>query len=221
MRGHPKPLEIVVYQDVLCAWCYVAELRLEIVRKELGELVRWRHRPYPLWPGVAVPSSKSRKELAREIRRAKREPEGKRLSCELWLGEDPPQSSLSALCALEAARLQGPEARALLFRSMQRAALEVGMNVDRPDVTYELATRVGLEMNRFVPAWQSEGTANLVREEHRVARQRGVKGVPTLVIGGKWMLSGLREVREYREQILACLGRTPHNADPSGERTLH
>ena len=28
----PKPLQITVYQDVLCSWCYLADLRLDILR---------------------------------------------------------------------------------------------------------------------------------------------------------------------------------------------
>lgn len=207
MHRSTKPLEIVVYQDVLCAWCYVADQRLAELRREFGDSIRWSYRPYALRLKEATPSQRELHDWVSELERARQEPEGATLSKELWLAGDPPQSSLPALIALEAARLQGHDARDALATSLQRAALELGLNVARPDVTLELASGLGLDMNRFCAAWSSPQTRKLVMEEHRMASERGVKGVPTLIIGGRWMLSGLRDVREYREHIVACMGK--------------
>jgi predicted DsbA family dithiol-disulfide isomerase len=222
MQRSLKPLEIVVYQDVLCAWCYLADRRLEIVRREIGEAVRWTSRPYALRLKDAQPSPQEIHDWVEQVEQAKREPDGRELSKDLWLSADPPRSSVPALAALEAARLQGADAAAQLARYMQRAALQHGLNVARPDVTLELASSVGLDMNRFVTAWRSPQTRQLVLEEHRLASARGVKGVPTLVIGGRWMLSGLRATREYRRHILECVGKFERSdVDPGGPRILH
>lgn len=217
-----KPLEIVVYQDVLCAWCYVSTARLDVVRREFGNAIRWRFRPYPLRIKDAPLTEKERTDWIGELSRARKEPDGRKLSKELWLTADAPHSSIPALAALESARLQGPDARELLFRSMQRAGLELGLNVARPDITLELASSVGLDMNRFVAAWQSNQTRKLIMEEYRIASQRGVRGVPSLVIGGRWMLSGLREVPEYRNHILDCLGKHERgDIESGGEHMMH
>lgn len=222
MHRSLKPLEIVVYQDVLCAWCYVATARLDVLRREFANVVRWRYRPYPLRIKDAPLTQKERRDWLSELTRAKKEPEGKRLSKELWQAQQAPRSSLPALTALEAARLQGPDAREVLLRSMQRTSLELGMDVTRPDVTLELASSIGLDMNRFVAAWQSNQTHKLVMQEYRFASERGVVGVPTLVIGGRWMLSGLREVAEYRNHILDCLSKHGRDdVESGGARTLH
>jgi hypothetical protein len=45
--------------------------------------------------------------------------------------------------------------------------------------------------------------------------------VPTLVIGGRWMVCGLREVSEYREHILACLGKLHLPKAGEAERLVH
>ena len=90
---------------------------------------------------------------------------------------------------------------------MQRAALEQGVNVTRTDVVFELASRVGLAMNHFSAAYHSEETRKLILDEHPLASSRGVRGVPTLVIAGRWMVCGLRDVAEYREHILTCMGK--------------
>lgn len=220
----PKTLQITVYQDVLCAWCYIADMRLETLRHEFGDAVRWRVRPYPLRVQDTLPSERELRGLSEEVKRASHEPEpvARLLSTDLWLGGDPPRSSLPGLAALEAARLQGPQARAFMARAMQRAALEQGVNVSRPDVVFELASRVGLAMNDFSAAFHSEETRRLILDEHRLASSRGVRGVPTVIIGGRWMVCGLREVSEYREHILACMGKmvTPRSGG-SSERLVH
>ncbi|MCI0574404.1 MAG: DsbA family protein [Myxococcaceae bacterium] len=220
-----KPLEVVLYQDVLCAWCYLADVRLEALRKELGGLVRWRVRPFPLRIADAPPTQQERQEWLDELTRASLEPEteARGLSSALWLSSDAPRSSLPAMTALEAAQLQGAQARQLLARRMQRLALEQGLNVTRPDVVYELAASVGLEMNHFEAAWRSPQTRRLVLEEHRMVSSRGVREAPTLVIAGRWMVSGLREVAEYREHLLACLGKVELGRGRSGspERQVH
>lgn len=221
MTRATKPLTILVYQDVLCAWCYIAELRLESVRRELGPLVRFKRRPYPLRPTDGAPTAKEISAARAELMRARLEPEGKRLSEELWTGGDLPGSSVAALAALEAARLQGPEVARALSRVLQRAALEEGINVTRTDAVFELASGLGLQMNRFAAAFQSPETRNLILEEYRLASVRGVRRVPTLVIGGRWMMSGLREVAEYREQILTCMGKEAQTAFPLRDRVVH
>jgi predicted DsbA family dithiol-disulfide isomerase len=219
-----KPLQITVYQDVLCSWCYLADLRLETLRQELGDTVRWRTRPYPLRVVDTPPSERELRGLAGEVQRAREEPEpvARLLTPDLWLGGDPPRSSITGLVALEAARLQGAQARTLLARAMQHTALEQGVNVARPDVVFELASRVGLAMNDFSAAFNSEETRKLILSEHRLATGRGVKGVPTLIIASRWMICGLRDVAEYREHIMSCMGKLAAQPAASfSERLIH
>jgi predicted DsbA family dithiol-disulfide isomerase len=212
------PLEITVYQDVLCAWCYVAEVRLEQVRRELGDAFRWRRRPYALRVKDSLPTKRELKGWIREVNTACKEPEGGLLTPALWTQPQPPRSSVPALQALEAARLQGPELHQALGLSMQRAALEQGIDVTRSDVLYELACHVGLNMNRFSAAFATGQCRRLVLQEHKLASERGVRGVPTVVIAGRWMICGLREVAEYRNYILDCATKlsTPGVGNPEG-----
>ncbi|WNG43285.1 DsbA family protein [Archangium minus] len=223
MKPLSKPLQITIYQDVLCSWCYLADLRLESLKHEFGDILRWRVRPYPLRLHDKRPTEKELRGLTEEVQRAQQEPEpvAKLLSTELWQGGDAPRSSIPALAALEAARLQGPTARAYLARAMQHAALEQGVNVTRTDVIFELASRVGLDMGPFSAAYQSQNTRKLILDEHQLAASRGVRGVPTLVIAGRWMVCGLREVSEYREHILTCLGKLHTPRSGSSERMVH
>ncbi|MGQ0507122.1 MAG: DsbA family oxidoreductase [Myxococcaceae bacterium] len=221
MSRHQQPLSIVVYQDVLCAWCYVAQARLANLKTEFGNSVFWKSRPFPLRVREAKPTRDELMALLAELKRAKGEPEGAGLSPELWECEDPPRSSVPALAALEAAKLQGHAEMVALANVMQKAALEQGVNVTRPDVAFELAERVGLNMNKFSAAFGSSETRRLIIEEHRLASTRGVRSVPTLVIGRKWMVSGLRELGEYRDLIRDCLAKQEIAASRNVERVVH
>lgn len=218
LRTH-KPLHVVVYQDVLCGWCFLLERRLEVLKEEFKEQLVWRTRPFPLRPGERPPSAKDVAELVEELERARKEPDGASLRLDLWTGGDVPVSSLPPLIALEAARLQGPQLREKLGAAMQRAALECGVNVSRSDILFELASREGLEMNQFAAVFQSPQTRKLILAEHQLAEERGVKGVPTLVVNGRWMISGLRDVEEYREHLASCLQRVAAASEASV--TLH
>jgi predicted DsbA family dithiol-disulfide isomerase len=213
-------LDICIYQDVLCPWCFVLEERLEVLRRELGTWASWRSRPFPLWLKQAALTEKEIKSALSEVDRAKAEPEGLVLSAELWRTQ-PPRSSVPALVAIEAAKLQGNEKMNELVRSMKNAALIQGVDITVADTALELASRAGLDMNRFTAAFQSESLKKLVLEEHRMAKGRGVKGVPTLVVNGRWMISGLRELSEYRELLYDCLKKSMDKKGGGDAPLLH
>jgi predicted DsbA family dithiol-disulfide isomerase len=217
----PRHLEITVYQDVLCPWCYVAEARLEPLRRELGDAVRWNWRPYALRIDDGALSEKERASWSAQTRRAQREPEGAHLSDALWIGADAPSSSVPPLLALEAARLQGEDAYHAFLGTLRRAALEQAVNVARRDVLFEIAGALRLDMNRFTAAFQSPETRRLVVQEYRMAAERGVRGAPALVLGNRWMICGLRELSEYRTHLQDCLRKHQAARRRSSEELLH
>jgi predicted DsbA family dithiol-disulfide isomerase len=155
------------------------------------------------------------------VNQARREPEGALLSPDLWIGGDPPASNIAPLVAIEAAGLQGTLARTRYADALRRAALEGGVNVARADVALELAGALGLNMNRFAAAYHSSQTRRSVLEEHRMAKERGIDGVPTLVIDRRWMISGLRDLAEYRRHILSCMAKLGAPREGSPESMLH
>src|SRR5712671_4318051 len=146
----PAELELVLYHDVLCSWCFVADARLDYLRDEYGPMVRWKLRPYPLRPDHQLPDKKQRAVHARHFRRLAREVEGKGVKADLWTGQDPPSSSLPPLVALEAALAQGPEMQRALLKAMRRKAFVEGINIARRDVQVELAAQVGIDVSHFL-----------------------------------------------------------------------
>src|SRR6266481_1414213 len=189
----PIGVELVLYHDVLCSWCYVADARLDYLRDEYGPALRWSLRPYPLRPENQFPDRKQRSVLARHLRRLGREQEGKGVTPDLWTGQDPPASSVPPLVALEAALPQGQELQRELLKAMRRAAFLQGINVARRDVQLELAARVGLELGRFLEQLDDPRLEQDVND--------AVEEAEALVIRGEWLMQGCRELSEYRQVI--------------------
>ena len=76
-----------------------------------------------------------------------------------------------------------------------------GINVARRDVQLELASRVGLDLGRFVEQLDDPRLEQDVNDAVEEAEALGIRGVPALVIGGEWLMQGCRELAEYRQVI--------------------
>ena len=199
--GVPAEVELVLYHDVLCSWCYLADARLTYLRDEYGPVLRWSLRPYPLRPENQIPDKKQRAVLARHFRRVAREQEGKGVKADLWTGQDPPASSVPPLVAVEAALAQGAELQRAFLAAMRRAAFMEGINVARRDVQLELAGSVGLDVGRLIERLDDPRLEQQVNDSVDEAEALGIKGVPALVIGGEWLMQGCRDLSEYRQVI--------------------
>jgi predicted DsbA family dithiol-disulfide isomerase len=197
----------------------VAERRIQAALDDLGApFGRLRREPFPLRVEPAAMSRAERRAFAATARRAAKEPEARGTTPDLWLSSDPPLSSMPALAALFAARLQGASREATLLDAIRDAALFRGVNPTRPDVLFELAERAGLDLARFASALAAPGTERRVREEFEEALALGIGGAPSLVIGDEWLVAGARSAREYR----SILGRyVAERLGVAPQRTLH
>ena len=216
-RSH-KQIQVLMYQDVLCPWSWLAELRLSQLQRELSEVLRFVPRPYPLRPMESLPSEDEISRAVKDLTSAAREREALPLRPDLWTSGDPPRSSMEPLAALESARLQGEPARLELQSRLRHAAMEQGLNVTRPDIVLELAERAGLDLPRFAAAFAAPASAQRVRDVLDLALDTGVREIPALVIGDEWLVAGARSTEEYaavlRRYLAARLG-------VAAEQTVH
>jgi predicted DsbA family dithiol-disulfide isomerase len=194
------PIPLVLHGDVLDPWCWIAVRRIAVAAEPwLGRFAPLIHAPLPRRWEARAPTAAERSKRARELGRARKEADAPPFTPELWTGPGTaPASSAPALVALAAARLQGDAAEAALRSALREAALVSGIDVTRSDIIVEVAARVGLDLSRFVPAFQAPGTERAVREQIRSALERNVVSSPALVIADEWLVSGLRSLRHYR-----------------------
>lgn len=219
-RNRPtQPVTLVLYEDPLSPWCLVAERRILAALEDVeGAYTPLRLEPFPTRLEPRAMSKTERRALARAARKAAREPEAAAVTDDLWLSPDPPLTSVPALTALAAARLQGSGREAALRQAIREASLVRGLNVARTDVLLELAERAGLDLRRFAGALAAPATERRVLEVREEACDKGIRAAPALVIGDEWLVAGPRSVDEYRAVLhryaSARLGLAPL-------RTLH
>ncbi len=199
----PRPFaaeaaSLVLYDDPLSPWGLVAERRVRAALEELGPLFApLRIAPFPLRDEPRALTREDRRAFARAARKAAREPEASGTCADLWLSRDPPLSSIPALTALAAARLQGAPCEDAFRGALRDAALVRGVNVARTDVLLELAERTGLDVRRFAGALSARATEVRVLEAVEQARDKGIDGPPALVVGEEWLVAGPRSQEEY------------------------
>jgi len=219
MKRHEDPIDLVLHHDVLCPWSALAESRLRMLVEECDGALRLELSPFAIRTDERLPTAREAHAAMRAIRKVAKEPEGRGIKPDLWRSGDLPRSSMPPLVALEAAKILGGEAaQTRLLVAMRRAAFRHGVNVTRDDVILELAEKCGLEMGRFATAFASQGTRRLVNSRHEQAAFRGVRSVPSLVIGGEWIVCGARTLEEYRETIQRF---GEQHALPIPERVVH
>jgi predicted DsbA family dithiol-disulfide isomerase len=128
-------------------------------------------------------------------------------------------SGAPALVAVAAARLQGAAQEAALRDALREAALVRGLDVSRPDVLVEVASRIAaIELGRFLSALHAPATERQVRAAFEGALDRGVASPPSLVVGEDWLVSGPRSAAEYHEILERYLTR---RAGIPADRVLH
>ena len=84
MSRTSKQSQVLVYQDVLCPWSWVAELRLSPLQRELADVLRFVPRPYPLRPMESLPSEDEISRAVKDLTSAAREREALPLCPDLW-----------------------------------------------------------------------------------------------------------------------------------------
>ena len=215
----PALFSLVVYGDLLDPWCWLAEQRIAAAAEELhGRFEPLEPAPWPRRWEPRAPTAAERRQRIRELTRAAKEPDAPRFSTELWEGEHGPRTSAPPLIAVAAARMQGPAAAVTMREALRTAALVCGVDVTRSDVILEIASRAGLDLARFVPAFQAPGTERALRAQIEDSCDRGVEIGPSLVVGEDWLVSGVRSLREYRTVLKRYLAK---RGGTTVEHTLH
>ena len=212
-RSSSGPISLLLHGDLLDPWCWIAEQRICVAAEELhGSFMPLEHAPFPRRWDPRAPSAAERRSRARELKRAAKELDAPPFSTELWTGMGGPHSSAPPHIAVAAARMQGPAAAAALREALRRAALLSGVDVTRTDVILEIASRAGLDLGRFIPAFQAPGTERALRADVEETCELGVACGPSLVINEEWLVSGARSLRDYRlllkRYLSRCVGAT-------------
>ena len=204
-----RPLDIAFVSDVACPWCAIGLASLDRALASLrGEVEATVHvEPFELNPDMGPEGAETVGYLARKYGRTPEQvaqaqarirergaavgfPFGERKH--VW-------NTFDAHRVLHWAAMQG---RALdLERALLRAYHAEGRNPAAKEVLVELAGAVGLDAARAASILESGEFAAEVRERERHWLQRGVSGVPFVLVDGKYAIEGAQPPEAFEQAL--------------------
>ena len=193
-------MQIEIWSDIACPWCYVGKRRFEAALAQFGprDQVEIRWRSFELDPNAptehdepqalllsrkyGVPLAQAEAMNARMTAAAHEE------GLDFHLGRVRVGNTFDAHRVVHLAHEVGLED--VMKERLMRAYLTEGLAIGRHDVLEGLAIEVGIDAARVRTVLSSGEFASEVRADEARARALGISGVPFFVLGGKYGVSG-------------------------------
>lgn len=191
-------MEIEIFSDVVCPWCYIGKRRLDaVLRTPVGEGVTLRWRPYQLRPGLPAEGVDRAEYLRARYgedadpghvpQRLAAEAEDAGLTFDFAaIGRMP--NTFQAHRLMELAWDHGVQHQLaeVLFDVYFRAGQDIGQR----EALIEAAERSGIDGAKAAQHLDGDGGADQVREQLERAEELGVSGVPSFLLAGRFTLPG-------------------------------
>jgi predicted DsbA family dithiol-disulfide isomerase len=212
----PHRLDLAFVSDVACPWCAIglASLDQALARLPQEVEVTLRVEPFELNPDMDAEGAEVVPYLARKYGRtagqiAQIQDRIRERGAAVGFAFGPRDHVWNTFDAHRILHWAGLEGRALeLKRALLRAYHGEGRNPGAKDVLLELAGEVGLDTARAKSILESGEFASEVRERERYWLQRGVGGVPLLVVNDSHAIEGA-ETPEGYERALRQIALSP------------
>ena len=197
---------LVAYSDYLCPWCYNGSVRLQRIEQEFAGRVTLEFRSFLLRPRPATDRSLEKfRAYTRSWQRPAAEPDSGRFR--VWEGDaGPPSHSLPPHLVAKAAARLGEAASRGMHERLLCAYFAENQDISARPTLERLWKEVGLDPDAFAGHEDPE-LLEQVLAEHKDAAERGIHGVPTvLVLGQDVPITGAHPLPVYRrwlERVLA------------------
>ena len=192
------PLEIDVFADVVCPWCFLGAERLDRVLASFAHPVRVIHHPFFLNPdtppeGDDVPARLRRKYgVAPEQLWARLEAEARKSDLALDLSKQRwSYPTARAHTLLRHAAAKGTQ-RALV-KAFYQAYFQDARNIHDPETLADIAAPHGFTADEVTQLTTNEVELAATREEAQAAVAAGVDGVPLFVCGQRLAVAGAQQ----------------------------
>ena len=200
-------MQIEIFSDVVCPWCYIGKRRLDAVLAEDGDGLSVTWRPFQLYPQLpedGVPRDVFMKARFGDARpgqvyeRVLEEARSVGLSLDFEAIQVAPNTFRAhrLLSWAEGSGRQHDLAE-VLFRSYFRE----GRNVGDPQVLADAAAEAGLDSAAAAAMLAGHDEEDKVRQELSLASAAGVTGVPFFVLAGRFAIPGAQSQEVMRQLI--------------------
>jgi predicted DsbA family dithiol-disulfide isomerase len=199
-------MQVEIWSDVVCPWCYVGTARFERAVEQTGAPVEVVYRAFELDPNVPADGPPLTEYLTKKFgdlsrvraANARLTTAGADLGIEFhWEGMHRRNTFDAHRLLVWALRTEGPAAQGRLKRALLQAHFTDGLDVADHAVLADLAAAAGLDRAAAAEALATGAEAATVRAEEAAAYENGIAAVPTFVVEGKWMLQGALETEQW------------------------
>ncbi len=201
-------MQVEIWSDVVCPWCYVGTRRFERAVDETGLDVEVTYRSFELDP--RVPKGADGPLLVDYLERKfgdvsrVRAAHARLTDAGAELGIDFRWSGMRRANTFDAHRLlawalhtAGVEVQRSLKQVLLRAYFTDSRDVADAAVLADLAAEVGLDHAAVEALLVSDHEAAFVQAERDEAHRNGINAVPTFIVEGEWMLQGALETEKW------------------------
>lgn len=206
-------IQIDIVSDVMCPWCIVGFRQLEqaLGMTGTGAYVRWH--PFELNPGMPPEGQNLGEHISEKYGSTPEQSQANRSHLtELGrsLGIDFNFDADSRIVNTFAAhQLLGWAQNQGLQHPLKLALFDAhfaqGRDVSNTDVLVQLAAEVGLDAEAALEVLNSGSHAEETRAHQQFWTSRGVSGVPSMIFGGKYLLTGAQGAETYAQMLQKVL----------------
>jgi predicted DsbA family dithiol-disulfide isomerase len=198
-------MQLDVFSDTVCPWCYVGKRRLERALKARPQAdLRIRWRAFQLNPGMPAAGMDRRayldakfggSERARAIYETVR---AAGVSEGIEFAFDRIQRTPNTLHAHRLIRFAGVrERQSEILEALFHGYFVDGRNIGDRTVLANIAAEAGLDRQEAADYLASDVDVEAVLGEDTLARRAGINGVPCFVFNGRYALSGAQEPEAF------------------------
>ena len=191
-------LDIEIFSDVICPWCFIGKRRLDkVLATEVGEGVQLRWRPYQLYPQIPVEGLDRAEYLerrygpdadrARMPARIAQEAESEGVALRYDLMERTP-NTLMAHRLLELGFAEGCQHQ--LSEALFQAYFCQGRDVGDAETLATVASEAGIDKQVAYDYLASDAGLEEVQVQLARAMELGVSGVPGYYLANGFLLPG-------------------------------
>lgn len=216
----PEKLEVDIWSDVVCPWCYIGKRKFEAGVSALPggteavPSVQVEFHSFQLTPdmpvdfdGSAVDFLAQHKGISEgQARRLQDHVAG--IAAEVGLDYDfealRPANTVKAHQVLHFAKARGVQVE--MKERLMAAHFMEGRHVGREDELVDLAAEVGLEPEEVEKSLAEEEFLPAVHHDQQTADRLGIRGVPFFVVEGRYGVSGAQAPEVFTEVLLRAAG---------------
>lgn len=206
-------VDVDIVSDVMCPWCIVGYRQLEqaLAATGIGARIRWH--PFELNQEMPPEGQNTAEHIAEKYgaspeqsaqNRKQLTDLGKSLGFDFnFTPESRIVNSFQAHQLLDFALSQGLQHPLKL--ALFKAHFTDNRDVSDPDVLIDVATSVGIDADAAREVLDSGALVDSVREKQKFWTSRGISGVPSMVFGGKYLVTGAQGAENYAQILRQTL----------------